>query len=89
MARAGPRCAFVRPVCSWGIAGLIGVAVPRSVIVCLDDRMPSVAGESLVRFPRLPAAVAAAQEKGECEDQQGENAAIYAEDDVECKQRIF
>ena len=73
--RARPHCAFMRPVPRRGIAGWVGVPVPVFVIVCVKGLMPSVIGNILVGFPRLVAAAAAAKEKGDGEDQQGEYAA--------------
>ena len=64
MGRTGPHCVFARLVCRGSIAGWIGVAVPVSVIVCANGRLPSVAGDGLVGFPRLGAA-AAAEARGE------------------------
>ena len=73
--KPGPHWAFMRPVSRRGIAGWVGVPVPVSVIVCVKGLMPSVTGDSLVGFPRLVAAAAAAEKKRECEDHQGEYAA--------------
>ena len=56
---AGPHCVFARLVCRGSVDGWIGVAVPVFVIVCPRGRMPSVAGDILVGFPRLGAAAAA------------------------------
>lgn len=83
MGRARPCCVYMRPAYGECIAGLIGAPVPASTIVCVKDRMPCVAGDSLVPtfvgLPRLVAAAAAAAADGACEDQQRDN----AEDDVQ------
>ena len=95
MGKEGPNCVFARPVHKGALAGSVGVAMPASVTVRLNGCMPSAAGVILVDFPCLVsfaclvAAAAAAKENGECENQQGENAAYHAEDDVEWDQRIF